>query len=76
MVNDGRKFVEFKAGLKKEKPPNPLVQRPESLCILVPVAGVEPAPCCQDRILSVLIRWAFSSFQLPMRELARHSKPA
>ena len=42
--------------------------------LLVPVAGVEPAPCCQDWILSYLLHTEYKRTQTPMEVVNGHQK--
>ena len=41
---------------------------------LVPEAGVEPAPCRQDRILSYLLHTEYKRTQTPMEVVNGHQK--
>ena len=58
-------------GKRQKARPHPKRIRP---CFMVPEAGVEPAPCRQDRILSYLLHTEYKRTQTPMEVVNGHLK--
>ena len=58
-------------GKGQKSRPHPKRMRPR---FMVPEAGVEPAPCRQDRILSYLLHTEYKRTQTPMEVVNGHLK--